>query len=214
MAHIENIFICITVPLLISLFFIKGKQRSFTMFICIGMSICMASAYVNSFFMTMYGADAVSTAIQIAPVCEDIMKLLPLLFFILIFEPRPGEIIPAAIAIAAGFATFENVCYLSENGAGDIALLLVRGGVSAGALHILCGIAMGYGIAYVFKQHWLAAAGTLGILGANIVFHAIYNLLVTSDSAWQEVGYIFPSLLILCIFVLKGLLPKINLRLE
>lgn len=213
MAHIENIFICITVPLLISLFFIKGKQRSFTMFICIGMSICMASAYVNSFFMTMYGADAVSTAIQIAPVCEEIMKLLPLLFFILIFEPRPGEIIPAAIAIAAGFATFENVCYLSENGAGDITLLLVRG-VSAGALHILCGIAMGYGIAYVFKQHWLAAAGTLGILGANIVFHAIYNLLVTSDSAWQEVGYIFPSLLILCIFVLKGLLPKINLRLE
>lgn len=213
MAHIENIFICITVPLLISLFFIKGKQRSFTMFICIGMSIRMASAYVNSFFMTMYGADAVSTAIQIAPVCEEIMKLLPLLFFILIFEPRPGEIIPAAIAIAAGFATFENVCYLSENGAGDIALLLVRG-VSAGALHILCGIAMGYGIAYVFKQHWLAAAGTLGILGANIVFHAIYNLLVTSDSAWQEVGYIFPSLLILCIFVLKGLLPKINLRLE
>ncbi len=213
MAHIENIFICITVPLLISLFFIKGKQRSFTMFICIGMSICMASAYVNSFFMTMYGADAVSTAIQIAPVCEEIMKLLPLLFFISIFEPRPGEIIPAAIAIAAGFATFENVCYLSENGAGDIALLLVRG-VSAGALHILCGIAMGYGIAYVFKQHWLAAAGTLGILGANIVFHAIYNLLVTSDSAWQEVGYIFPSLLILCIFVLKGLLPKINLRLE
>lgn len=213
MAHIENIFICIMVPLLISLFFIKGKQRSFTMFICIGMSICMASAYVNSFFMTMYGADAVSTAIQIAPVCEEIMKLLPLLFFILIFEPRPGEIIPAAIAIAAGFATFENVCYLSENGAGDIALLLVRG-VSAGALHILCGIAMGYGIAYVFKQHWLAAAGTLGILGANIVFHAIYNLLVTSDSAWQEVGYIFPSLLILCIFVLKGLLPKINLRLE
>ena len=154
----------------------------------------MASAYVNSFFMTMYGADAVSTAIQIAPVCEEIMKLLPLLFFILIFEPRPGEIIPAAIAIAAGFATYENVCYLS--------------------LHILCGIAMGYGIAYVFKQHWLAAAGTLGILGANIVFHAIYNLLVTSDSAWQEVGYIFPSLLILCIFVLKGLLPKINLRLE
>ena len=213
MVHIENIFICITVPLLISLFFIRGKQRSFTLFICIGMSICMASAYVNSFFMTMYGADAVSTAIQIAPVCEEIMKLLPLLFFILIFEPKPGEIIPAAIAIAAGFATFENVCYLSENGAGDITLLLVRG-VSAGALHLLCGIAMGYGIAYVFKQHWLAAAGTLGILGANIVFHAIYNLMVTSDSIWQEVGYIFPSILILCIFVLKMLLPKMNLRLE
>lgn len=213
MVHIENIFICITVPLIVSLFFIRGTQRTFTLFICIGMGICMTSAYVNSFFMTMYGADPVSTAIQIAPVCEEVMKLLPLLFYILIFEPKPKEIIPAAIAIAAGFATFENVCYLSENGAGNFTFLLVRG-VSAGALHILCGIAMGYGIAYVFKQHWLAAAGTLGILGANIVFHAIYNLMVTSEGIWQNIGYIFPSVLIVGTFILKMLLPKINLRLE
>ena len=196
MMHIENIFVCITVPLLVSLFFIKEKQRCYTLFICVGMGICMASAYVNSFVMRLYEADPISTAIQIAPVCEEVMKLLPLLFYILIFEPKPGEIVPAAIAIAAGFATFENVCFLSENGAGNITLLLVRG-LSAGALHILCGIAMGYGIAYVFKQRWLAAAGTLGILGANIVFHALYNLMVTAEGMWQSIGYIFPSILIL-----------------
>ena len=196
MTYIENIFVCITVPLLVSLFFIKEKQRCYTLFICVGMGICMASAYVNSFVMSLYEADPISTAIQIAPVCEEVMKLLPLLFYILIFEPKPGEIVPAAIAIAAGFATFENVCFLSENGAGNITLLLVRG-LSAGALHILCGIAMGYGIAYVFKQRWLAAAGTLGILGANIVFHALYNLMVTAEGMWQSIGYIFPSILIL-----------------
>lgn len=196
MMHIENIFVCITVPLLVSLFFIKEKQRCYTLFICVGMGICMASAYVNSFVMSLYEADPISTAIQIAPVCEEVMKLLPLLFYILIFEPKPGEIVPAAIAIAAGFATFENVCFLSENGAGNITLLLVRG-LSAGALHILCGIAMGYGIAYVFKQRWLAVAGTLGILGANIVFHALYNLMVTAEGMWQSIGYIFPSILIL-----------------
>ena len=196
MMHIENIFVCITVPLLVSLFFIKEKQRCYTLFIWVGMGICMASAYVNSFVMSLYEADPISTAIQIAPVCEEVMKLLPLLFYILIFEPKPGEIVPAAIAIAAGFATFENVCFLSENGAGNITLLLVRG-LSAGALHILCGIAMGYGIAYVFKQRWLAAAGTLGILGANIVFHALYNLMVTAEGMWQSIGYIFPSILIL-----------------
>ena len=196
MMHIENIFVCITVPLLVSLFFIKEKQRCYTLFICVGMGICMASAYVNSFVMSLYEADPISTAIQIAPVCEEVLKLLPLMFYILIFEPKPGEIVPAAIAIAAGFATFENVCFLSENGAGNITLLLVRG-LSAGALHILCGIAMGYGIAYVFKQRWLAAAGTLGILGANIVFHALYNLMVTAEGMWQSIGYIFPSILIL-----------------
>ena len=64
-------------------------------------------------------ADAVTAAVEITPVCEEVMKLLPLLFYYLILEPDPGELPGAAIAIAVGFATFENVCYLAENGAAD-----------------------------------------------------------------------------------------------
>lgn len=213
MINIENVFICITVPLLLSLFFIKGRQRAFVIFICVGMTTCMASAYVNSFMMALYDADPVSTAIQIAPVCEEVMKLLPLLFYIIIFEPKQNEIIPAAIAIAAGFATFENVCYLSENGAGNFTFLLARG-LSAGALHILCGIDMGIGIAYVFRQHWLAVAGTMGILCANIVFHAIYNLLVSADDMWRMIGYIFPSALILLIYIVQKVTVTKHVKIE
>ena len=157
--------------------------------------------------------DGVTAAIEISPVCEEILKLVPLLFFILIFEPKPKEITPAAISIAVGFATFENVCYLSENGAGNFTFLLIRG-LSAGAIHILCGIAVGYGIAYVFRQRWLAVTGTVGILGACIVFHAIYNLLVTAEGVWQTIGYLFPSVLILCLFGLRILLPKVQIRLK
>ena len=144
MTYIENVFICISVPLLLSLLFVKGTQRRYTLFLCIGMGICMVSAYVNSFFMELYQVDGVTAAIEISPVCEEILKLVPLLFFLLIFEPKPKEITPAAISIAVGFATFENVCYLSENGAGNFTFLLIRG-LSAGAIHILCGIAVGYG---------------------------------------------------------------------
>ena len=115
MTYIENVFICISVPLLLSLLFVKGTQRRYTRFLCIGMGICMVSAYVNSFFMELYQVDGVTAAIEISPVCEECLKLVPLLFFILIFEPKPKEITPAAISIAVGFATFENVCYLSEN---------------------------------------------------------------------------------------------------
>ena len=213
MTFIENVFICISVPLLLSLLLVKGTQRRFTLLLCIGMGICMVSAYVNSFFMVLYQVDGVTAAIEISPVCEEILKLVPLLFFILIFEPEPQEITPAAISIAVGFATFENVCYLSENGAGNFTFLLIRG-MSAGAIHILCGIAVGYGIAYVFRQRWLAVAGTVGILGACIVFHAIYNLLVTAEGVWQTAGYMFPSVLILCIFGSRILLPKVHIRLE
>lgn len=199
MMYIENIFICISIPLLLSLIFIQGEARKQTLFVCVGMGICVLSAYISSFFMHYYNVDAVEAAIEITPVCEEVMKMLPLLFYILIFEPLKEGISRAAIAIAVGFATFENVCYLTENGAADFGILLVRG-ISTGALHILCGILIGFGLAYVFRQKFLAFTGTVGMLGACSVFHAIFNVLVSAEGAWRWIGYLFPSVMIL-IFV-------------
>lgn len=139
MTYIENIFLCLALPLILSMFFIKGRVRRYALFLTVGMAVCLLSAYVSSFFMGQYGVDGTVAAIEITPVCEEVMKLLPLLFFYLIFEPEPKEMPAAAIAIAVGFATFENVCYLTENGAANFNFLLIRG-ISAGALHILCGV--------------------------------------------------------------------------
>lgn len=130
------------------------------------------------------------------------MKLLPLMFYLFIFEPPPSELPHAAISMAVGFATFENACYLTENGAEDFTFLLIRG-LAAGALHILCGIICGFGLSYVFRRYWLAFTGTLGILGLCIVLHAIYNLLVTTDGVCRIVGYFFPSILIIMLLIAK-----------
>lgn len=100
--YIENIFICIAIPLLLSLIFIQGEARKYTLFICIGMGMCTLSAYVSSFFMNYYNVDAVAAAVEITPVCEEVMKILPLLFYILIFEPEREMIPRVAIAIAVG----------------------------------------------------------------------------------------------------------------
>ena len=213
MTYIENIFLCLAIPMILSLFFIKGRARSYTLFVTIGMGICLLSAYVNSFFMWLYGVDGTVAAIEITPVCEELLKLLPLLFYFLIFEPEPRELPMVAIAIAAGFATFENACYLTENGAANFSFLLIRG-ISAGGLHILCGILSGFGISYVFRHRWLSVTGTAGILGACTGFHGIYNLLITADSGWKTAGYLFPSVLIICLFIAKILLPKFTLSLK
>ena len=125
MTFIENIFVCLTIPLFLSLFFSGGRAHGFTLFIIAGMSVCLLSAYVSSFFTGYYGADAKVAVIEITPVCEEILKLLPLLFYLLIFEPEPKALPGAALAIAVGFATFENVCYLTENGAEDFTFLLI-----------------------------------------------------------------------------------------
>lgn len=200
--YIENVFVCLAVPMLLSLLFQRGKQRILTVFVISGMGSCLLSAYVSGFFAGCYGADMTAAVMEITPVCEEIMKFLPLLFFLMVFEPDKGEIIPAATGIAVGFATFENACYLAENGAANFYFVLIRG-VSAGALHILCGIALGGGIAYVFRRKWVAITGTIGALGACIVFHGIYNILISASGAWRMAGYLFPVLLIVILFAVK-----------
>lgn len=213
MTYIENIFICLAIPLILSLFFTKDRARSFTLFLTIGMGVCLLGAYVSSFFMGYYGVDTTVAAIEITPVCEEVMKLLPLLFYVLIFEPNMRDLPEAAVAIAVGFATFENVCYLTENGAEDLMFLLIRG-LSAGALHILCGILIGFGLSHVIRRRWLAFTGTVGLLGVCIVFHAIYNLLISGEGNWRIAGYLFPSVLIALLFVGKLLLPKLKTMFE
>ena len=50
MTYIENVFICISVPLLLSLLLVKGTQRKFTLLLCIGMGICMILQAENMVF--------------------------------------------------------------------------------------------------------------------------------------------------------------------
>lgn len=213
MTYIENIFLCLSIPMLLSLFFTRGRSQTFTLFVILGMGISLLSAYVSSFCMVFYGATAAQTTIEITPVIEELMKLLPLLFFYLVFEPRPKELPAAALAIAVGFATFENVCYLTENGAANFTFLLIRG-IAAGALHILCGIFSDFGISYVFRRRWLAFTGTIAVLGVCTGLHAIYNLLISADGLWWLAGCIFPSVSILCLLAARRFLPKFLYTIE
>ena len=48
--------------------------------------------------------------------------------------------------------------------------------------------------------------GTIGLVGACIILHASYNLLITADGIWRRIGYVFPSLLILLLFLARHLL--------
>lgn len=213
MTYIENIFICLAMPLVLSLFFTKDNTRRFVTFLIVGMGICLLSAYITGFVMSCYSTTSTVAAVEIAPIIEELMKLLPLLFYLLVLEPQPSKLPSAAIAIAVGFATLENACYLTENGAENFYYLLLRG-MSAGALHILCGVICGFGISYVFRHSWLKLTGTVGILGFCSGFHAIYNLLITAGGVWKVAGCVFPSFITLCLFGAKKLLPRVRAALK
>ena len=187
MTYIENVFACIAAPLLVAAMF-----------------ACLLSAYVNTFFAALLDASLLEATAEIAPVVEEIMKLLPLVFYLLVFEPEGDRIRAAILVTAVGFATFENVCYLIENGAEDLGFLLIRG-FGTGAMHIVCGVIVGYGMVYVWPRGALRAAGSCALLGTAVVFHGVYNLLASYGGRAQYVAYALPLLLLAAAFAARQL---------
>lgn len=191
MTYIENVLVCIAAPLLIAALFMGRRTVRMFLFFLAGMIACLLSAYVNTFFAAVTAASAMTATAEIAPVAEEVLKLLPMLFYLLVFVPNPSHIKNAVLTIAVGFATFENICYLIQNGAEELSFLLIRG-FGTGAMHITCGAILGYGLAYVWKRGWLKIAGTLGLLGTAVTFHAVYNLLIAAGGALQYIAYGMP----------------------
>ena len=191
MTYMENIFICMALPLLIAALCMGKRHTGAFLFCFAGMGMCLLSAYLNTFLAALYGADAFAATVEIAPVVEEGMKLLPLLFYLLVFEPQARQIGIAAVITALSFATFENICYLIQNGAAHFSFIFFRG-IGTGAMHVICGAIVVGGLAYVWRRTWLKIAGTCGLLGAAITFHAIYNLLIAYGGTAQYIAYLLP----------------------
>lgn len=191
MTYVENIFVCVAAPLLIAMIFMGKKSYRFFLSAFAGMVACLLSAYVNTFFAQLYSADLMNASTQIAPVVEEMMKLLPILFYLLIFDPESEKISSSVLTIAVSFATFENIVYLTQSGAENLAHLLIRG-FGTGAMHIVCGAIICYGLVYVWQRNWLKVAGTAGLLGASITYHATYNLLIAHGGVTQYIAYALP----------------------
>ena len=145
MTYIENIFLCMVSPLLVAALCMGRRQLRFFLFCIAGMGVCLLSAYINTFLAAVCQADALAATAEIAPVVEEMMKLLPLVFYLLVFEPESERIKPAAITVTLSFATFENVCYLIQNGADRFSFIFFRG-FGTGAMHVLCGLIVGGGL--------------------------------------------------------------------
>lgn len=188
---IENIFICLAAPFLLAAVGAKGDTKKNYIFIVLGFACCIISAYLNTFFSVLYRAESFATVVEIAPVVEETVKLLPLLFCIIVFEVKARDGADIIFNIAIGFATFENICYLLEHGTGNLLHMVIRG-FSTGAMHITCAFVIGYGLK-IFKQSAaLKTAGIFGLLCVTITFHAIFNMLMKAEGVPRYLGYAVP----------------------
>ena len=151
----------------------------------------LLGAYVSGFISVSSGLGMEDTAIFISPVVEETMKLLPLLFYFIMFEPENDSLFHAAVGVGAGFASFENVCYMISSGTESLTFLLVRG-LAVGVMHIVSVFALALGL--VIARHFKVSdiSGIIGALSLSMLFHGIYNLLVSEPGACSVIGFILP----------------------
>jgi len=196
MIYMENIFICISAPLLIGMLLLRGETRRFILFYWLGVLICMFSAYINSYVAATLennGEASLTVAqsmVRVAPIFEEALKALPVFVFAALTVPKRRELVAVALAVGLGFATFENICYIMVHGAEDLTFVLIRG-FAAGVTHAVCAAILGFGFALFYGRSKLVWAGAFSLLCVSSTYHSIYNLLVASEG-WQAAGYTMP----------------------
>lgn len=205
--NIENILICLAAPFLLAAVGCDRAARKNYIFIVMGFLCCTVAAYLNTFFMMLYRADSTSAVMEITPVVEETTKLLPLLFYLAVFEADAQAGGKAVLNLAIGFASFENICYLIENGTDTLFPLIIRG-FSTGAMHIACAFVMSYGLRLFQKTSFVRVAGLFGLLCVNITFHAIFNMLMRAGGTAQLVGYALPVSVVALLLVARAHVKK------
>ncbi len=206
MIYAENILIFLVAPFVTGLFLLRGESRRFVGFFLMGALVCLLSSYINSFVAGMLGMSSIEAMIQITPAVEEIMKALPLLFFMIVFIPQKETIFQCAVAVGIGFATFENCCYVITNGAGDITFVLIRG-FAVGIMHVLCAAMLGFSLGFGDTQTHFTWLGVFASVAICVTYHSVYNLMISGGGVWQLYGYFMPFLTAVGIIFIKNLLP-------
>ena len=193
MIYAENILLCIAAPLLLSLFFLKKNGRRFAAFFLIGMVVCLLGAYISGYVLQAARLEKDETSIFISPIVEEILKLLPLLSVLFVFAPEDDAFLTMAVGIGVGFATFENCCYILSSGAESLPYILIRG-LAVGVMHLVSTLAVSLGLILARRYRMLSVPGIAGALTLSMIFHALYNLLVSQPGLSSTIGYILPMI--------------------
>ncbi len=186
--------ICISAPLVLMSALADAKSRRLFGFMILGMYIAVLASEINALLALLLGdaMDYFHLTITITPVCEEILKALPLLFTAVVFCDNRDRLFQRAMSIGLGFAILENTFILTKNVESVSLLWAMIRGFSSGLMHALCTLSIGIGISLVKRRKKLFVCSTFAWLMAASIYHSMYNMLVQSD--YWYVGVAIPAI--------------------
>ena len=206
MIYSENVLLCLSIPLLITVLFLRDMPRKVLEAFVLGMIICLMSGYISGFARIVSGMSAEDTAVYVSPIIEETVKLLPILFTMYI----------TAVAIGAGFATFENICYLLSSGNMSLTFVLIRG-LAVGTMHVASTVILSSVIIVERRFNAVSLPSLTGALAMSSTLHALYNLLVSEPGISSGIGYVMPfitAMILYAVFQNNALFPDTEEKTE
>ena len=176
---IYTLFVAISIPILLMALLVDKKSRLPIVFILIGIFVSVFASEVNGLLVKLLAMDMYSVTIIVNPVTEELLKMLPILYYALVISDKKEKLFTASMAIGIGFAVLENAYYLLSYPNFSLLSAVIRA-FGAGLMHGMCTLLVGVGISFVKKKRKLFAVGTFGFLSTAIVYHGIYNILIQS----------------------------------
>lgn len=186
------LFVCITIPLILSVPLIQKSSRDIMICLIIGIFAALFISEVNGIFLRLFQEDVLFVTTTVTPVTEEIIKALPVIVFAFLFSQNRAKLLSISFALGVGFALFENTYILIENVEYiSLGWAVVRGFASA-LMHGVCTAAVGYGMSYVRVRRKLSLPGTFALLVTAIMYHGIFNMMVQSDNL-KNYGFLLPA---------------------
>ena len=174
------LFVSISVPIMLMTLLVEKKSRLPIIFILVGIFISVLASEVNGLLVGILNMDMYSITTIVTPATEELLKMLPVLYYALVISDKKEKLFTASMATGIGFAILENAFYLLNYPNFAMLSAIVRA-FGAGLMHGMCTLLVGVGISFVKKKGKLFAVGTFGLLSTAIVYHGIYNILIQSD---------------------------------
>ncbi|MBO6107822.1 MAG: PrsW family intramembrane metalloprotease [Eubacterium sp.] len=187
------LFICVFVPLLVSLPLVQKSSRDVMIFILAGIAVALFISEINGILLQVFKRDTLFVTTTITPATEEIAKAIPVLAYAFLFSDSRLKLLTVSFALGIGFALFENSAILMANlDSVSLGWAVIRG-FSTALMHGICTAAIGYGMSYVRLKRKLSIPGTFSLLITAIMYHGIFNILVQSEKL-KYYGFILPAM--------------------
>ncbi|MBE6917772.1 MAG: PrsW family intramembrane metalloprotease [Ruminococcaceae bacterium] len=169
---------------------VDKKARPPLAYLLVGLFLALFASELNGVLANNLAVSYHTITTAATPISEEVLKLIPVLFYATVFSDDRKTLLNISAAEGMGFAVLENTFILLQAPQSATILWALIRGFGTGLMHSLCALIVGIAISYVKKKRKLFYTGTFAALSTAIIYHAIFNSLVTSQ--YQYIGAVLP----------------------